>query len=72
MMRGQLVTGEGLHPRSVSMRLTCVLSAAANLPKVIHPARKYGTVQYATPRYPTIYVCNINCGISKVDNIKRS
>jgi hypothetical protein len=72
MMRHQLVAAQGLHPRSASMPLTCDRSAAANLPKVIHPTRKYGTVQYATIRYPTIYICNINCGISKVDNIKRS
>jgi hypothetical protein len=54
MMRGQLVAGEGLHPRSVSMRLTCDRSAAANLPKVIHPTRKYGTVRYNMRRYVTL------------------
>jgi hypothetical protein len=46
MMRCQLVAEEGLHPRSASMPLTCDRSAAANLPKVIHPLE--GTMCHAT------------------------
>ncbi len=54
MMRRQLIAAEGLHPRSASMRLTCDRSAAANLPKVIHPLESTmcdSTVQPIAPSY---------------------